>query len=270
MAADPGIKPTALKEIRQHLAQAYRRLEDSARLADCYRVMIAADPGDNVARHLLAAAEGTQTQAYAKDFAQYFFDNLAADFDQHLVGRLGYSAPANLAAGLQSLRPDRASFPAALDLGCGTGLMGAALVKGYDVRRLVGIDLSEKMVREAEKRGIYHQLIAADVAAAMQTLDGAFDLVIAADVFIYLGALGPVLAAAHRALGGGGLLAFTVESGAESEVELAPNGHYRHNLDALLQRAASIGFTLARADVHPIRKEVHDVVMGHYVYLEKI
>lgn len=267
--AQGGAATGALNEIRHHMAHAYRRLGDIAQAADCYRAMIAADPRDEVAQHLLAAAEGKTTDAHANAFAKTFFDNLAADFDTHLVQRLGYGSPMILTAGLRSLRPAPDSFACVLDLGCGTGLMAEALASHYALPRLVGIDLSEKMLREAEKRGRYHKLVAGDVVTQTTAVGENFDLLIAADVFVYVGDMTPMYRAAHKVLGAKGLFVFTTEVGTAPTFALASNGHYKHNLDYLKTVAGQTGFELVRAEVAPIRKEATETVMGHYIYLQK-
>ena len=264
-----GAAPAALNEVRHHLAQAYRRLGDNAAAADCYRAMVAADPTDAVAQHFLAASEGKVSAEYAGGFAKAFFDSLAETFDEHLVGRLGYGSPARLLADLGALRPDPASFAGVLDLGCGTGLMARALAEKYRMAHLVGLDISEKMLHEAVKRGLYSELVAGDLIPVMTGRTDTFDLVIGADVFIYVPDLAPVLAQAARLLRPRGLFAFTVEISAQADVELAPNGHYRHNKDHLLRTAAAHGFAMAHTADAPIRKEATETVLGHYLYFEK-
>ncbi len=264
-----GAAPTVLNEVRHHLAHAYRRLGDIAAAADCYRAMVAADPTDAVAQHLLAASEGKVNAGSASGFAKAFFDNLAGTFDEHLVGRLGYGSPARLLADLGALRHDPASFASVLDLGCGTGLMARALAEKYTMPNLVGLDISEKMLQEAAKRGLYSALVAGDLLTGMRARMDAFDLIIAADVFIYVPDLAPVMPEAARLLRPRGLFAFTVEISALADVELATNGHHRHNKDHLLRTAAASGLTLAHTADAPIRKEATEMVLGHYIYLEK-
>jgi len=267
LAARPAIKPAAGNEIRHHMAHAYRRLNDIPNAAECYRAILIADPNDNVARHLLAAAEGNATDAHVNDFAKVFFDNLAENFDKHLVERLGYGSPAILVKDLLELHPE--GLPAVLDLGCGTGLMGQALTQAYRIKHLVGIDLSEKMLHEAAKRGLYSELIAADVVAGMRERTDTFDLIVAADVFVYVGDLAPVFAQAMRLLRPGGLFAFTAEISSGPDVELGPNGHYHHARAYIARLAVEQGFAVVRSTDQPIRKEAHSTVLGHYAYLAK-
>ena len=263
------IKPAALNEVRDHIAHAYRRLGDITLAAVHYRAIIAADPADNATRHLLAAAQGQATQEYANDFAKRFFDNLAGSFDQHLVGRLNYVAPAQIVADLQALRGDPAAFADVLDVGSGTGLAGVALAQSYRVPQLVGIDLSEKMLVESAKRGLYSELVAGDAVAVMAARHDLFDLIIAADVLIYVGALEPMFAQALRLLRSGGMFAFSVEISTSADVELTLNGHYSHSRGHIARLAQTLGFKIARAVDAPLRKEANHAIDAHYVYLVK-
>ncbi len=269
LRARADIAPASYNLVYSHMAHAYRRLHDLPRAADCYRAMLAANPADTVTQHLLAAAEGKLTQAYAADFAKAFFDNLAGTFDKHLVQKLAYAAPTILAETLHDMRGHADSFPAVLDLGCGTGLMGQALAVQFRVTRLIGIDLSANMLREAEKRGLYSELIQGDIAAVLSGRDELFNLIIAADVFIYMGELKPVFAHAARLLRTDGLFAFSVELSPSDDIELQSNGHYRHSRNYIARLAAEHGFSIARAADAPVRKEASEDVMGYYVYLTR-
>ena len=124
-----------------------------------------------------------------------------------------------------------------LDLGCGTGLSGAAL-RGL-ARQLTGIDLSPRMLARARERGFYDRLIEGDIVQVLAGQDASFDLVVAADVFVYIGDLEAVLASAGQVLRPGGWLAFSVESLSEGEYRLQPTGRYAHApayIEALARR----------------------------------
>src|SRR5690606_29734993 len=88
---------------------------------------------------------------------------------------------------VEPLIGDRTGELNVLDLGCGTGLTGAAFraVAG----RLVGVDLSPRMLGYAQQRGVYDELQQCDLVEFLQSTDERFDLIVAADVLIYLGDL---------------------------------------------------------------------------------
>jgi len=166
-------------------------------------------------------------------YVEALFDGYAADFDRHLE-TLEYRAPELLLPGLVARR-----YATALDLGCGTGVVGR-LVRPL-AQRLEGLDVSTAMIERARATGVYDALHAAELLAHLrQQPAGSLDLVLAADVFIYLGDLDPVFAAVRRALAPGGVFAFSVESApAGTAVALLPTARYAHGrayLQALAER----------------------------------
>jgi SAM-dependent methyltransferase len=152
----------------------------------------------------------------SETYVRRLFDQYAARYDTALTGRLAYRGPALLREAVEKVthaagRP--VHFSSMLDLGCGTGLGGAAFrpVTG----RLVGVDLSPAMIAQAAAKDLYDRLGTADLADFLAEEAGAaalYQLVLAADVFVYVNDLGPIVAAVARVLAPGGLFAFTVET----------------------------------------------------------
>jgi predicted TPR repeat methyltransferase len=133
-----------------------------------------------------------------------------------------------------------------LDLGCGTGLAGAAFRAKVD--RLAGVDFSAAMIAEARRKALYDRLETAELIAflAGETAVGAhYDLVLAADVLVYVADLDPVAAAVRGVLARGGLFAFTVETYAGDGVLLRESLRYAHG--AAHVRAAMTGAGLELA-----------------------
>src|SRR5262249_17821560 len=141
-------------------------------------------------------------------YVRRLFDDYAPRFDAALVDRLQYRAPAKLRAAIGAAAPDR-RFAQALDLGCGTGLAGAAIRDMTD--RLIGVDLSPAMVAAAGRKAVYDELAVGEMVAFLSSAAAIFDLVIAADVLVYLGDLAPLLAAVAARMAAGGLFAFTLQ-----------------------------------------------------------
>lgn len=197
--------------------------------------------------------------AYVKEL----FDGYAEGFDQALVQELDYRTPELLAA-LLADPSDRAL--AVLDLGCGTGLCGPWLRPL--AARLVGVDLSEKMLDKARQRGLYDALACAELTAWLESCDQRFDLVVAADVFVYLGDLSAVFADVRRLLRPGGRFAFSVEAAQDDEVELAATRRYRHALPYLQRLAEQYGFTVLRHESRALRRNEGADVMGHLLLLQ--
>ena len=115
------------------------------------------------------------------------YDAWAADYDRDLLEEYGYRAPRIAVQALSELLPDTTAR--IIDVGCGTGLVGLELAKrGYD--RLEGVDISQRMLAEAAKTGVYRELIRQDAEKEPAPEQGAYDAVISVGSF-GLGHLGP-------------------------------------------------------------------------------
>lgn len=187
-----------------------------------------------------AAAEMRVAKRADAGYVRHLFDQFAADYDTRMRGRLGYAAPGILRdlAGLL-IDPD-ARFDV-LDLGCGTGLSGIAFKPV--ARTLTGVDLSPKMLAKARDLKIYDALIEGDVEAL--NIASMFDIVIAADVLVYLGDLTKLFAAARARLKPDGLWLFTTEKSDSEDFGLGEKRRYRHSENYLRRLAEAHGFDVA-------------------------
>ena len=218
---------------------------------------------DKVRYVLASMGSGEVPGAAPVDYVRKLFDEYARRFDDHLVDGLGYRGPELL---VEALRPHLPPEPVdALDLGCGTGLCGAAL-RPF-ARRLTGIDLSAEMLDAAREKSLYDELAQGELTAWMTTHDRAYDLVVAADVLIYMGDLAPALAAARGALRPGGLLAFTTERDDAADTTLHRNMRYTHSAAYLQRLAAAGGWRIEAQDDATLRQEDDLDVAGQIVVL---
>lgn len=213
----------------------------------------------------LAAVEGRVTAAPPR-YVQALFDGYADDFETHLVDTLGYRVPQDLVALLDGAAPASAAgaLGEALDLGCGTGLVARAL--GTRVQAIDGVDLSPRMVAAARASGLYRRVEEAELVMALQACAPAcYDLVLAADVFIYVADLAPVFAGVRRVLRPGGQLAFSVEvaqGGDDAGVELGAQLRYRHGAASLQRLAAAHGFGVRAQERTVLRQEQGAPIAG--------
>jgi predicted TPR repeat methyltransferase len=241
---------------------------DDAGALECLERALVADPGDETARFLREVVAGGMMDHPPERFVSNFFDRFAADFDRHLVQDLEYCAPERIAAALGPWLAQRSGLRVA-DLGCGTGLSGVFVRPR--AARLVGVDLSEGMLEKARARAIYDELERDDIARYLNAAPAAaFDLLLAADVFIYVGRLEEVFAACARALAPGGRFAFSIEilEGAE-DVRLARSGRYAHSRAYVERLGRGLGLATACAVEGPIRSENKQPVAGRIVVMEK-
>jgi predicted TPR repeat methyltransferase len=156
---------------------------------------------------LLARLDGTAAMPDA--YVAALFDDYAPRFDSHLVEALDYRAPQLLREALLEVNASPC-YAQGLDLGCGTGLMAVALAGMC--QRLVGVDLSAAMLEQARATRRYERLACSELLVFLRSETSASaDLTIAADVFCYVPALGPVFTEVARVLEPGGSFAFTVQ-----------------------------------------------------------
>jgi predicted TPR repeat methyltransferase len=217
-----------------------------------------ADPEDYHGARLQLArlGAGEPTPAMTGAYLRRLFDQQAARFDETLVERLDYRGPVILLDAVRKVAAVPLRIGSMLDLGCGTGLGGAAFRPYVDW--LVGVDLSPAMVGKAGAKGIYDRLTVSDLRDFLDAQADArahYHLVLAADVFVYLNDLAPVAAAAARVLAPAGLFAFTVETHAGDRVVLQPTLRYSHGEAHVRTAIAQAGLKLLRLDQASIRTE---------------
>jgi predicted TPR repeat methyltransferase len=231
------------------------RLGDHAGAIAAFEKVCAADPEDYHGARLQLARLGTEetTPAMTQTYVRRLFDQYAGRYDVSLTEHLAYRGPSLLRDAVASAAGQPMHFGAMLDLGCGTGLAGAAFRPFAD--RLVGVDLSAAMIAQAEQKRLYDRLITADLieALANEAAGGAtYHLVIAADVFVYANDLAPIVGGVARVLASNGLFAFTVETHAGDGVKLLPTLRYAHGESYVRRILADAGLmvvSLARASV---------------------
>lgn len=217
-------------EARRLLALAYCVIGQPDKAAILCEEWLKSEPDDPVARHTLAAVSGRDLPARACDaYVEKTFDSFAASFEAKLA-KLHYQAPALVAAALAHAGLSAARNLDVLDAGCGTGLCGP-LVAPY-ARRLVGVDLSEGMLKHAREKHVYDELVRGELTAYLQDCQDAFDLIVTADTLVYFGVLEDVAVAAAGALRSGGRLIFTVEEATGDDAPatycLKPHGRFNH------------------------------------------
>jgi predicted TPR repeat methyltransferase len=244
------------------LGEARMTLGDGAGAAAAFRQALTLDPDDcsGAALHLARLGAADAADAMSPTYVRTLFDQYAPRFDEALKG-LAYGAPARLREAVERSRPN-VIFDHMLDLGCGTGLAGAAFRPL--VRQLAGIDLSPAMVAQARAKEIYDRLDTGDLRRFLAAEAGnghAYDLIVAADVFVYLFDLAPVAAAAARVLGPNGLFGFTVETHQGEGVELGAKLRYRHSAEHV-RGAIAAGLRLLELSRVATRTEAGEDVPG--------
>jgi predicted TPR repeat methyltransferase len=237
------------------------RLGDRAGAIAAFEQARDADPQDYHGARLQLArlGSGAATPAMSETYVRRLFDQYAGRYDTALTERLAYRGPALLREAVeQAMRAASRPlhFPSVLDLGCGTGLGGAAFRPVADW--LVGVDLSPAMIAQAMAKDFYDRLATTDLADFLTSdaSDAAkYHLVLAADVFVYVNDLAPIVAAVARILAPGGLFAFTVETHAGGGVKLLPTLRYAHGAPYIRRALADASLTVASISEVAVRSE---------------
>jgi predicted TPR repeat methyltransferase len=254
------------------LGGARERLGDFAAAIAAYARALTGDRegvlGASLALARLGAAPIPATAAPA--YVARLFDQYAPRFE-HLVDGLGYRAPALLRDAVAEVcrRTDRSMrFAGALDLGCGTGLAGAAFRDC--VEHIQGVDLSAGMLAQARAKCIYDALELGDVIDHLQAApNDTFDLVLAGDLLVYIGDLTPLFTQLARVLASGGLFAFTAESHDGRGYVLGAQTRYAHSRSYIERVTSGAGLTVRLMQRASTRNNKGTEVGGLIAVLER-
>lgn len=252
---------------RFHLGDFWRQLAEPAKAGQQLRRYLALDPADLLGAGAVLDRLDGSADTLSATYLRALFDQYADDFDRNLIEDLGYRGPQVLRHAVDRCWRAPAGGATVLDLGCGTGLGGAVF---RDLaQRLHGVDLSPRMIAKAAARNVYDALEVGDAAAALQRAPAAWDLVVAADVLVYLGDLAAVFAGLAHAVRPGGAFAATVEAVAGDAPLLKPSRRFGHPSSYLQRGAEAAGLRVALFEPVSVRTERGQPVPGHVMVLVK-
>lgn len=251
------------------LGKARRDIGDRAGAAAAFRECLRLDPQDVLGASLaLAELDAAVTiDAAPAAYVKALFDAYAEDFDKALVERLDYSTPTKLADMLFAARKVEGRSGRALDLGCGTGLAGEAILS--QVAWLEGVDISPGMVEAARVKGVYDRLETAEIAEALHRRSEAYDIILAADVLIYFGDLSKTMKAVAARLAPGGLFAFSVEKGSGADYSVQASLRFAHSADYVARMLKHARLDLVAMEDYVLRKDRGADIAGLVVLAKK-
>ena len=175
-----------------------------------------------------------------------------------------------LAAAILGRYPDRKLN--LLDLGCGTGQLGLALgrIEGF----FVGVDISMPLLEAAKKHGIYSRFHHVNLQDALDATDAnEYEVIVAADVFTYLGALDAAIANVFKVLRSGGWLFSSCERAPESDNEadfvVQKSMHYAHSEHYVKRLLAAAGFAVPVIDAVELRGDANGAATSFTVFVQK-
>ena len=244
-------------------------MKDSVAAQSLADQLLALEPEDENVRYFHAVAHGQTPTTQPSAVVSSLFDQYAPTFDVHLVRGLKYKAPERTAQILTELHPDRRFN--LLDLGCGTGLVGVCL--GRLDGHIIGVDLSEEMIRQAARHNVYSRFHQVNVLDALRdTPSDHYEAITACDVLVYVGDLAPVLPNAFRILKPGGHFIFSCETAGEDEEDLLlrATGRFAHKASQVERLCIASGFDTVHIEHLPkLRMEGGAPLPGFLVVAHK-
>jgi len=225
-----------------------------------------------VIRHVCAALRNTQDVSVMDlSYLKGLFDGFAPSFDD-VLGELEYKVPDLIAIGLKDcLKTKLFKKRRILDLGCGTGLCAQALKTYFPNEEFYGVDISDKMLYEAEKKNIYKQLFATDIISFLTDNEILFHAVVAGDVLTYTGDLKPLFRELTRAVKFEGFFAFSISKNMvnNNDYFLMPSGRFVHTLQYVLRLLKYCGFKVISTEETILRHEGTRDVEGYVIVAQK-
>ena len=264
IAAAPSDRLALMGRVQTALARGDRALA----LQDC-DTLLALAPGNEEVLYQRALALGETPARLPATMVRALYDTGFAElYDQHVVAGLKYKLPREVARRLSEESPGLKLN--VLDLGCGTGLLGACL--GRLDGALVGVDLSSAMIEQAARHQVYDKFHNVDLLDALEATPGSlYDVIAALDVFIYAGDMKAAIPDAFRILRPGGQFIFSCESAGEGEPDLVlrDTRRYAHRRSAVEAMCRSAGFEPVEVEAMDLRYEEMQPVAGFLVRARK-
>lgn len=248
-----------------NLAAIYLKLDQRQTSREYLRQALAINPEDTVSAHMLHALDGDSEAQTSPEYAHNLFNNYALYYDQHMQGTLNYSIPQHIAREIHKLKlPQNAQT---LDLGCGTGLTGIVLREVS--KHLTGVDIAAKMLAQAKEKHIYDDLIEAEINQFLQKNKQHYDIIIAADVLPYFGALDALFQDIQQHLHEQGYFIFTTEISSQNPWFLQTSARFSHNPEYIKQLATQNQLQLIKQERVPARMQNQQLLEVMLYVLQK-
>ena len=184
-----------------------------------------------------------------KEYSAKLFDNFAPTYEKTLEN-IQYNLPQEI--------QNTIGVPKGLiiDLGCGTGKIAERL-KSAD-NTFIGVDISQKMLDIAQTKGLYKELICADILNWLKVkLPKQTSLIIAADVFCYIKDLSEIIQACAPYP-----LCFSIEKSSTDKTEFSATGRYQHATSEINHLLTKNGYSKINQKLITLRQEDNKNVDG--------
>lgn len=263
IAADPSDSEALLGRVQTALATG-----DKAQAVKDGEALLALHPGNEEITFWVDVARGRTPARQPASMVRTIYDGFADLYDQHVVASLKYQLPREAARKITERYPTLALN--VLDLGSGTGLLGASL--GRINGAMVGVEISPRMIAMAARHNVYDKFHNVDLLEALEaTPENLYDVIAALDVFIYAGDMKRAIPDAFRILKAGGHFIFSCETAQEDEADLVlrPTQRYAHKASHIESLCKAAGFVDIAVERQSLRFENSLPVAGFLVTAKK-
>lgn len=245
-----NLASTALKQHEPNLALNY------------YQKILTLAPTDDIAVYMHAALAQKNPPPQAPNaYVTALFDHYAERFDEHLTQALHYQTPQLLYEFWLTHNTQDKKIATLLDLGCGTGLMGE-LFKTH-THTLIGVDLSKEMLRVAEKKSLYDALHEKEIIDYLTHSTTHYDLVILADVLVYLGDCSTLFQELKKITHG---VLLSIEHTEQKNYVLSAHGRYQHHVDYIAALCTQHSFDYQIKHNVTLRSQNNQPVYGDLIW----
>ena len=146
---------------------------------------LAEEPDNPIARHMIAACSGRTFRPGHRTPSSKRPSTVSPAASKPSSPNWLYRALALVAAMLAGTDAEASKSLDVLDAGCGAGLCGPLIAPC--ARRLVGVDLSGRMLAQAQDKNVYDELIQRELTSYLRDSPAVFDAIVSADTLVYFG-----------------------------------------------------------------------------------
>jgi len=229
-----------------------------------YQKALELEPEYAIPKHMLNSLTENTSKEPPKQYVKNLFDDYAYRFNDALVNDLQYSLPFIIKELILKSNSEKSQYKNVIDLGCGTGLAGKDLRNISS--NLIGVDISENMVSEAKKLGIYDTLVVGDIVEKLNASQDKFDLFVALDVLIYIGDAKSIFQAVQKSCKPDSLFVFSVEIQDGNGYALLKSSRYAHSDEYIMDQTNGL-FDLVNSQNVRLRKEGENWIEGRiYIF----
>ena len=256
-------------DVLQNLGAALKDIGNKSAAVLCYQRLLELKPDDINIKYMMDSLTGESHQKEApKEYVAQLFDDYADRFENQLVTMLHYHIPKKMKQAFTFLvQNETLKFSDVLDLGCGTGLVAEEFRSMAD--RMTGVDLSFKMLEKAQKKNLYNRLYHDGLEEFIANSNRRYDLVLAADVFVYVGKLDRIFELLLKKMTKGGYFLFSTEDSLDGrDFSLLTTSRYGHSPVYIQSLSCQNNFLIRLCMPTVIRKERDEELRGNLYILQ--